>query len=243
MPRVKPIVKLLSRLAGGRKPVNLAQAAEVRARLRGGAKVVSFGAEGGRMKVLFSDEGAPVFLDALKSLPKATTAGVRGDEAKNLLIRQLTRPYVAAKKGSKTRRVFVPGEGEGVLGRAGRVTRQGFSDHPILATAVTAAGAGFIGSEVVDAARGVAFGNERIAQVFDEEMAIRDMLEQAHARNDETALLMEANLQRLAQIDPHLYNELAYGRRFARGEVPIGGQPNNTMLNAVAAAMAQGATG
>lgn len=242
MGKVRAITKLVDRLlVGPGKDLPLHAVPGVKERLRAGAKVVRYGAHEGKMRVALSDGGQDVLFD-----PFLTKTGglapyrTASPEAKNLLISKLFRPFVHEAKGTRQTKRYVPVDGEGVIKRARRVTGQQFQDNPALSIGAVGLGGAFIGGVGVEALRGVIQGEERIAQVFDEEMAIRDMVATLSARNSESVLLMQANLQRLAQASPHLYNELAYGMKFAPGETPIGGNPNNQLLNAVAQMMSQG---
>lgn len=51
---------------------------------------------------------------------------------------------------------------------------------------------------------------------------------------------MLRSMARLAQADPHFYNELMMGRRLPLGAVVLGGQPRTDVLQDVAYAMANG---
>lgn len=51
---------------------------------------------------------------------------------------------------------------------------------------------------------------------------------------------MAINEQRLAQVNPHLYNSILAGRPLARGAVPIGGGQRKDVLDLVTRQMAEG---
>lgn len=233
MARVRPILKLMRKVGGSLlREADLSLHEGVRARLRAGKKVRSFAPDGGRMKVVF-DDGEALFIDALKHVPGAER--VKGDAARNLLIRKMFRPYV--KEGGTTR--FIPVEGETLLGRAGRTYGQAMENAPVGTMAATAMGGLFLGQTVGGAIGEVGGAEERIADIFDTEMHNRGLMEEYTARNSAQALTTRANIERLAQLSPHLYNEIAYGRRFAPGDEPVGGRPDEKKLEQIAMWMAQ----
>ena len=60
---------------------------------------------------------------------------------------------------------------------------------------------------------------------------------------DRMRQLNAINVQRLMQMNPHLYNEVLAGERLATGTAVFGGQPRTDLLDILASRMSQGQIG
>jgi hypothetical protein len=122
--------------------------------------------------------------------------------------------------------------GGGILKRAA-----GFAKRHPLATAGGALGlASLVAEPIAEGVRGMT------GQAFDEELEMAVVQErQQRARDARVQRLQNAmamNTARLAQFNPHLYNEALAGRRLPRGAVVLGGQPDSATLDELTMAMA-----
>lgn len=107
-----------------------------------------------------------------------------------------------------------------------------------------AAGAGLIGGAAFLANT---FRNNREERALEEEMGFdlegiteaRSNSRYQQLRAERIQQMQSANIERLARLQPELYNQVVAGRRLPEGGVAIGGVPRLDMLQQIASAMGE----
>jgi len=103
----------------------------------------------------------------------------------------------------------------------------------------TAAAVGLEGMELAEPAMEALVNNPLKRQIKDELTQQANDLA-ARRKAERYRQLVAINTARLAQSDPHLYNEVMAGRRLAQGTRLFGGTPRQDLMDSLAARMATG---
>lgn len=190
----------------------------------------------GREIRVIPEIGAPVIIrptpDLASSLPEAN---------RRFIQRRFSEARAAGSKDAIGEAIgqakFV--EKQGVLGRAGEVTRRGFEDLP-LSSALGTVGAGlFLGNTVAESAVD-AFSEPTVNDVIEQQAQVTQASIGPAMRAERLSRDMAANTARLAALSPELYQQLLYGRRFPRGAIVLGGRKQEDIIGLVARGMAEG---
>lgn len=220
MGKVDVISKLIRRLAIGRDPTDVLQFGKVRDAIAKHGKVVGIRQQtGGGIAAVLKD-GAEVPLSGVSGVGRFVAREETGR------IRSLPGIRTGRKRA---------GIGATALSRV----RGDVATFPLSSVAVAGGTAAFFGTEAQGSfLRGEAGGN--FDEAFDAELKVRRSVDELNATVQRTLEGRRSNLVRLAQESPDLFNELLFSRRFPRGAVPIGGNPDMALLEELADLMASG---